>query len=842
MFRLPLKGRFGPACLLCVLLIAGMAKAAPAPTAPSPPRYILCDDYCALVNQRGGLVTTRLFQKIHPFEGPVAIFEHDGKRGAIDAQGRVVLAPIYSDLEIVGGGKFLVARRAVPTQNQKPTDSIYTYAGKLILRREGSSGVGVWQGRPYYWICPPGSPEPGASDHRCGAVFVGMHGKPAIRFKRFIPGDGRMPGRASTDGSKFGLIDRRLKFMTAQQYTDVWPLAGHLIAVSTGQGIGVVDAQGQTVIPVGRYEEIFFGSDDLFILAYDKGAPDCGRYLYKNGRPVSVPAGVCAGPAMPQTAQAGYALVTNGRGLGAIDARGRIIVPMKYANLGRINRHYLGFGSQRNGVRWGVLDRNGRLIFKADYRNARAGPGDTLALQTDSGWGLLAASGKWLAEPRFEQVEVLGDKLAVLKLAQSGNTPGSYLFFDGRGKRLDPTSLYAPAPVKAGDGYTNWKIWHATPRSPHQVLAGLIDADGHTLVPVQYRHADFVYLGDALWGVSTGASNTPDVADVYGPGARRVDALRPFHDIEPFEHGVTTARTKEGDAVLIDKAGKILASFNALFPRYGTRSAKIDPLVEQALDRCFRSDPTVVPGSVDPATRRICGNRELEALSRATELAYYGAQAGHCLPDVFLALRPAYDKALEACATDTCLNKAMHRFRGRIADAARSCKAGQETKSPDAPVDDRTRAGIEAFLHKADAAFEQDVADAAASRQDEHDDTLLFSRMMLGKDPAVLVYAATYARNEPFWLLRQAPDGRWHLLLSGHSDTGPAAVGGLHNGLPILQIRRNADCCGQEDITYYQYDGKRYRERNSCTLLFDGDGKDAKPLLLCDTPRYHRGP
>lgn len=830
------RHRLALAGVLCTLLGACTARAPETAARAEPARFALCDNYCALVDQHGALVTHRLFEGIKPFEGALAVIKHDGNEGAIDRQGRTVLEPIYARVDIKDGGQFLIARQAPAADGGEPTHIVFNAQGDAVVKRAGGPGVGVWQGRPFYWTCPPGSSGPGASDNACGAVFVDARGQPIASFKRFIPANGGVPAQASSDGTHFGLIGDDLKFVSAATYTSMSALAGKLIEVSDGTGVGAIDPHGHVVVPIGRYEDLFMARGDLFLVAFGQGDPKCGHYLRPDGQPVELPAGVCAGLPIQGSAKAGYALISNGRGLGAINAQGEVIIPMDYMALGQINSRLIGFaspGTEPGSARVGVMDLKARVVLKPEYRDAEAGPGNTIAVRTATGWGLVSDEGKPLTAADFTQIQPLGDTLAAAKVAKSAAAPSHYVFLDGAGQPLAITSLHAPEPVWGAAGRA-WKIYGPQPGTPYS-LVGLIASDGRLLVPVQYSAADFVDLGGDLWGVSTTASNTPDVIAVYGAGARPVEALKPYHDIQPFTDGVTTARTHDDDAVLIDTAGQVLASFNALFPLYGTAADNADPRVEQILNRCFSSDPTVAPKNVSQATKMICAQPKLAALSRATELVYHGALSGNCLPDVFETLRPAYDQALAACTTDGCLEAAMHHFQDAV--KATSCAPAHGWKKSDAPVDAATQASIKAFLSRTDKDFAEFTADATAgsagdASADSDNDTVWFTHVTLGNLPVIYVGISTYAPNEPFWLVTRGPDTTWRLLLSDVSSAGPDPVGGLHDGLPILRVQQKVSA-GEQGVTYYEYNGTRYVTRNGCSILFAGDGDDAKPVADC---------
>lgn len=818
---------FMPACCLLFMgLPAFSAPVVPAPTADSP-RFALCDSYCALVDQNGKLVKHRLFDEIASFSTPLASFQHRGKVGVIDAAGNTVLKAVYESVKITADGRYLIAD-STPTSHQGPHErplvSVFTSTGRKLFEHRGR--VHAWKGHLFYRSCPQGSSSLGSDDNTCGAVFVDDQGRPRVRFKQFYPENNGTPAHASLDGTHYGVLSRQLTFTGATTYTGMRSLGGEIVEVWRGGLHGVIDTHGKVIVPLGRYSDFFYHHDDLFITVYKQGS-NCAHYLKTDGSIVNLPAGACA-DTISATAKVGYALISNGKGVGAINAQGQVIVPMKYAGLGRINAHFIAFGVRQNGKqRVGVINRHGKVMLKAHYKDAKAGPGNTLALQTSSGWGLATTSGKWLAKPHFVKTQLISPNLIAMKVAGSDKRASHYAFYDSNGRPLDLTSLSSPMQVAPynSHGLQAWKIFPAN-------TTAVIDARGKRLVAPTKGAMDFIYLGHNLWGVNTEASNIPNVTQVYGAGGKLIKAFSTLQNIHSFRHGVTTARTRNGDAVLINTTGNIVASFDALYPRYGTATDGRDPLVEQTLNRCLRTDPTIVPTHIDPATRRICANTRLEMLSRATELTYYTAQAGDCLPANIEKLRPAYDKTLAACTTGTCMTRAMHAFQVRIAGATKACPSGADWRSGD--VDGRTRRAVTTFLNKTDVDFVQNT-------QFAHDNnvSLRFEKVLLGTHSGVLIQGYSRAVNGSFWLVMNEPHQGWRLILTGSGSGVPESVDGRHNGLPILKIAGRGSCCGY-DITYYDYDGSRYRKRNSCNVVFDTTGKQDTPIALCDKPKALR--
>jgi hypothetical protein len=75
----------------------------------------------------------------------------------------------------------------------------------------------------------------------------------------------------------------------------------------------------------------------------------------------------------------------------------------------------------------------------------------------------------------------------------------------------------------------------------------------------------------------------------------------------------------------------------------------------------------------------------------------HGAQAGDCLPEEFLALRPAYDSAVARCGDKACLEGALDAFRKNIEAVAKRCAANIRNFSAD---DGTVAPAVQALLRK----------------------------------------------------------------------------------------------------------------------------------------------
>ena len=878
------RGMAATACVLLAGPVAAMAAtAAPAPAATpaaSGPRYALCDTYCALVDEHGTLVSRRLYEHVESFDGPVALYTYQGRSGAIDADGHTLVPPVYKTLYVVQDQPFLLAEADMPAGATAASSSapvkdddgaersnassgsgsgssgsgdsssssddkvvapapprpvaeyvLYDFHGRVVLARNGNM-VGAWQGHPYYHDCP----RPDAPASACSYVFVDGHGKPALRLAYFLPVDDTL-APASLDGKHFGYIGPKLEFAVAPTYTGANPFEGNYARISTAQGGGLIDRRGRVIAPPGRYAGIYPDRDSLLITAFPSGERHCAHYLRDDGSRVPLPAGLCPYDAGRSRAL-GYALVTGPQGLGAVDISGHLLIAATHTRLLPLDAGHLAYSDSDSGntaPRYGVLDTSGKPTLPMQYLDIKAGPAGTFIVRDSSGWGLANPAGKWLVPPQYADVRVLSPQLLSFKVAAHDGHGAIQVLFRPDGTRLPDTSLYEPEGVRElGNRQFAWKIYGPDRQT------GLIGADGHPIVPLQRFSGDPRPLGDGWWLIHR---DTPQGAQdqVYDAHGARVTELAPYTSISPFVHGAATARTHDGDAVLIDRGGHVLASYAALFPLY-TDAARGDAVIEQSLDRCYVADPAAEPAPTaaqDAVDRKICADPALRALSRATEKAYYGAQSGPCVPQDFMALRRPYDKELAQCRDSACLEHAMRAFQARMAGTARQCAQSPATlKWLDHPVEPTLRVRLRRLIVQHGKNFVADPGSETDNSPEENkpeEDGLVFHALSLGGRVAVLAVQQNDAHNAPFWLLLRDRPGKggppqWRIVLENYGGylRPLEATDAVHNGLPVLRTQQHVSCC-EHQVDYYAYDGRRYAPSLQCTQLYDGDS----PVLLC---------
>jgi len=810
-----------PAILVLAACFWGSPAAARQQDAASPAseRFVLCDTYCAIVDGTGARVVDRVFETLHDFIGPVAVYGYHGKNGAIDRQGRTIVKPVYDRIFVLGG-RFLLAENGPAGDGGAVT--LFDEHGNQLLHKVGDVRVDVWGGHPFYRINCPASGE-------CPVVFLDDKGNEIARFAILREMDGAPLIVASADGAQLGYIDPSLRFVIPPRYLGAQPFVQGVALIRTTAGPGLIDQRGRVIVPPGRYQNVYVGDRDPWIKGFRPGDHSCGEYLRPDGKSIRLEHGLC--PESTEELKAlGYAFVRDAeRRLGTVDARGRTLIRPAYPWLRALNDRYLIFGNDaERPTQFGVVDRQGKIVLPlqpVQIETYNGGccfnPGalqNALVGVTPAGIGLLALDGRWIMPARYKDARVISSSLVALR-----DTDDVYRFFTATGQPTGLTSATEPAWLFPPPGGTRTFFLYSRRVDRNggtDVLKGVADTTGRIVLPALYTDID--NAGDNLWAVKQqdGATVSVGLADHSG----RIVAEPHFSDVlTPYRHDAAILRDRAGDALLVDASGRKLASFAALFPDLATRGDG-DDTVDQSLDICFDPNPAAEP--VDkparpPSVQRICASPALRQESHAIEKNWRAAQAGNCLPDDFLALRPEYDQALADCTDDACIGNAMQAFQQNVADRARKCAAAPRglafLKQP-VPAD------VRALLTR------RIMTDHADDVADDSKPSLHFQAAQLNGRDAVLASAKTGTANGPAWLFRD--EGRsWDLLFDGYVGylRPLEATDGVRNGLPILRTQQHVSCC-EHSVTYYAYDGRGYKPTRVCQQYY---ADDETSLLIC---------
>ncbi|SDV47785.1 WG repeat-containing protein [Chitinasiproducens palmae] len=818
-----------------LLLIAAATAFVPPPawsrsdaTAPgAAARFVLCGAYCGLVDGTGARVTERVFEQLDDFKGSVAIYRRHGKYGAIDRAGQRIVKPTHDALWSPANGVLVAEDRQQGADAGADGPAAYTVfdeRGKALLRFEGSFTVDAWAGHVYYRSRCNG-------DSACPTIFIDGQGKQIARFATF---DGRDRDRlavASLDGRTYGYVDATLRFVIPPRYTAAEPFIRDVAKVRTQAGPALIDRAGREVVKAGRYISLYPSALTPLITAFRADQPNCPVFVRPDGSALRMHSGVCAVDA-EYVETLGYAFIRDEEGRkGIVDASGTVLIRPTYPWLRAVSDGYLVFGDDaQRPKRFGLVDRAGTVVLPLDTIRIKdysagccAGPRDLrdalLGVTAEGATGLLGLDGRWRVPARYKAARELSANLVAMRDADD-----RYNFFTADGQPLPLVSDGEPSRWRGAARPTGFLFWRRErDGADKRLFNGMADMSGKVVIPAAYQ--TLADAGDGFIALTTaGAQPKIGFADATG----QIIVEPQFTElVAPFRDGAAVVRDASGDVVLLGRNGKTITRFATAFPEFANLGG-IDQ-VDQALDRCIDPDPTAEPEEKPvqrPAARKICGDPMLRRLSRATEKAWRSAQAGACLPDVFLAMRPAYDRAIADCNGNACLADAMHAFAREIADGTRQCAPSQRPGIEERPL----TASLGASLSK------RLIADAAARGDDLSDGdgqaSISFHPMMLGRRHAILAVAATSGHNGPIWLLVRNRRGGWDPIFSGYAGyLRPLEVTGVvRNGLPVLRTQQHTSCC-EHAVAYHAYDGSAYKLVRDCSQRYDAD---ETPLLFCE--------
>jgi len=128
--------------------------------------------------------------------------------------------------------------------------------------------------------------------------------------------------RFSGDSSAFAFIDNNLNRITEFEYSETFNFVQGLAAVRKGSNWGMIDSDGQVVIPI-VYDEVMRKKDYIVVKKNFK------QGLYRiDGECVLLPRYSFVYPPNDDP----FILVRQGRAYGYVDHKGEVVIPIKYAN------------------------------------------------------------------------------------------------------------------------------------------------------------------------------------------------------------------------------------------------------------------------------------------------------------------------------------------------------------------------------------------------------------------------------------------------------------------------------------------------------------------------------
>jgi WG repeat protein len=214
---------------------------------------------------------------------------------------------------------------------------------------------------------------------------------------------------------------------------------------------------------------------------------------------------------------------TQGRGLvtsykggskflhGYVDTSGKVAIPVQFAGARLFSE---GLAAVLVDGKWGYIDRDGKMVIPPRFAEAEAFFGGRAVVRVGEGWdknsGLIDTTGKFIVEPRYQQLSRIGDRFWSV-----GN--------------IDPA-------------------YHGNDE-PH-LLSRLVDAQGHPVSSQSYN--SFGAPGDGL--ISVCRKDRCGFIDIHG---KLVIPLK-YQGVDDFQEGLAAVTSDGSRYGFIDRTGKLV--------------------------------------------------------------------------------------------------------------------------------------------------------------------------------------------------------------------------------------------------------------------------------------------
>jgi hypothetical protein len=618
------------AALFALTLSAGCATAPqspitifpetpPVPQQPaSPPpdaRIALCApnyNKCALLDGTGALVVDKAFDTLGAFHGTLASFGENEKYGVIDRAGKIIIPPAHDELLILGEGRYVWAtdRGGSEAQTTDPLQTLYDAQGHEVLHLQGRIKPGFWGGHVYYITCASG-------DDSCVTTFLDDKGQAIAEFARFhgdidYADDMQSWAIASVDGATFGVVDTALRWTVPPRFKSlarvrdmfhVRPTRDQFDGVLQARdesGSSLIDLHGKTLVPAGSYGR--FDYDGGPFIEGMRTDPETGRLTYgcspyfrRDGSIVALPEGMCAYylSGMLRTNATSFRDAAGRHGL--LDESGAVLFLPAWELFYPLNTDYLVVREMTHDpdhrYRYGVIDWRGKIIlplqpalilekFGVINGAVLAGLFDFDPQVRRMRYGLLGLDGEWKIPPRYFSAEAISPDLLVFEERSGGQA--AYRFFTPRGQELPLVSDTEPQSFGQWNDTSQHffifgRVIDATTNPPGR-LYGVANGKGQIVIAADYEQDAISTLGrpDGPWLLKqriTGrdrwdGNRVIRLIDSSGHplGELQADGVdMPFQGHPKFKDGAIVFY-QGADALLVNTLGKVLASFEALFP------------------------------------------------------------------------------------------------------------------------------------------------------------------------------------------------------------------------------------------------------------------------------------
>jgi hypothetical protein len=330
-------------------------------------------------------------------------------------------------------------------------------------------------------------------------------------------------------------VNRSGRLISTATYQNAGNFSEGLALVQIGKKFGFVDKKGTEIVaPTLDYAVDFSDSMALFY-----GSVGCG-YINNRGD-ITIPALYEAGTSFYK----GYSSVKKTGHWGLIDKKGRVVLGFKYDSSLVFSE---GVSSSLVNGRWSYIDTTGKVRINMPERVMYCDKfykGKALVI-TDSGYGFIDKSGKWLTKAGYEFIERHSSGISsfLVSGASDYGENDKYGLLDVQGRKLKEALFREILPGGKSDLIV----------VSHTFGYGVFNSAGTEVVPCIYEEIMPDYQNEGLlaaclngkWG--------------YLNKAGKLIIGYQFDKALPFSEGLATVM-KNGKWAFIDKAGKFVVTF-----------------------------------------------------------------------------------------------------------------------------------------------------------------------------------------------------------------------------------------------------------------------------------------
>jgi hypothetical protein len=298
-------------------------------------------------------------------------------------------------------------------------------------------------------------------------------------------------------GKRKGYFNRDLTIVIPPIFTEACHFSDGRAAVAIGERWGLIDTQGQWVIPPEFSFVNSVGAGRVMV----RDTQDREGLADKDGRILLQPTF-----GRIERFSEGLALVEKKNRYGFIDRDGKIVVPLTLQEASSF-RNGTAKARSKEGL-WGRMDRTGRWVEQAVASEQKPGAEGLTPSEIGGKWGYLDAEGLIAIKPQFADADPFDQGLA--RVCFGEGLKRRYGLIDKKGRFIVPAKYsvlgqfsddLARVEVKGKEGFMNRKGRLAIPAiydevipfekgtalAKHKGLWGRIDAQGKTVVPFVYE-------------------------------------------------------------------------------------------------------------------------------------------------------------------------------------------------------------------------------------------------------------------------------------------------------------------------------------------------------------------